>query len=285
MTVSKDPLASLLRADRLTAVVDIGANPIDGEPPYKGMLAKRICTLVGFEPQPEPFARLNAGKGELETYLPYAVSDGKSGTLRVCQASGMTSLFKPNPRVLNIFPNFAHYGRVLREIEIETRTLDSIAEIGQLDLLKIDVQGSELAVFRNGQARLSNAVAIHTEVLFLPLYVGQPLFGDIDLALREMGFVLHMMSDINKRMILPLHNASNPNMVMNQLLWADVVYVRDFTDPESMTSEQLKHLAIVAHHCYGSIDLATNCIYQLIQRGLMGADAIERYLAIVKGSV
>jgi FkbM family methyltransferase len=248
------------------------------------MLARRICTLVGFEPQSEALARLNASKGDLETYLPYAVGDGRRGTLNVCQAPGMTSLFKPNPRVLTIFPNFMHFGRVVREIEIETRTLDSITEIGQLDFLKIDVQGSELAVFLGGQSRLSNAVAIHTEVSFVPLYQGQPVFGDIDLALREQGFIPHMFAAVNKRMILPLHNASNPNMVMNQLLEADVVYVRDFTDPESMTPEQLKHLAIIAHHCYGSLDLATNCIYQLIQRGLMEANSVERYLAIVKGS-
>ena len=284
MTVSKDPLASMLRADRLTAVVDIGANPIDGAPPYKGMLAKRICTLVGFEPQPEALARLNAGKGDLETYLPYAVGDGTRGTLRVCQAPGMTSLFMPNPRVLNIFPNFVHFGRVVREVEIETRTLDSIAEIGQLDFLKIDVQGSELAIFRNGTSRLANAVAIHTEVSFVPLYLGQPVFGDIDLALRELGFIPHMFAAINKRMILPLHNAQNPNMTMNQVMEADIVYVRDFTDPEAMSVEQLKHLAIIAHHCYGSLDLATNCLHQLMQRGAMGADAIERYLAMVKGS-
>jgi FkbM family methyltransferase len=284
MTASQDPLASLLRADRLTAIVDIGANPIDGEPPYKRMLAKRMCTLVGFEPQADALARLNAGKGDLETYLPYAVGDGKPGTLNVCQAPGMTSLFKPNPRVLSVFANFVHFGRVVREIEIETRTLDSITEIGQLDFLKIDVQGSELAIFNNGKSRLENAVAVHTEVSFVPLYLGQPVFGDVDLALRELGFIPHMFAAINRRMILPLHSAGNPALTMNQLLEADVVYVRDFTDPESMTPEQLKHLAIIAHHCYQSYDLATNCLHQLMQRGAMGADAIEQYLAIVKGN-
>jgi hypothetical protein len=34
-----DPLFDLLQPARLTAVVDIGANPIDGDPPYKRMLA------------------------------------------------------------------------------------------------------------------------------------------------------------------------------------------------------------------------------------------------------
>jgi hypothetical protein len=33
-------------------------------------------------------------------------------------------------------------------------------EIAELDLLKIDVQGEELTVFRNGIDRLSNAIAV-----------------------------------------------------------------------------------------------------------------------------
>ena len=47
-----DPLAELIRPRRLTAVVDIGANPLnsDGAPPYKPLLDRRLCTITGFEP-------------------------------------------------------------------------------------------------------------------------------------------------------------------------------------------------------------------------------------------
>ena len=278
-----DPLASFLRAERLTAVVDIGANPIDGEPPYKRMLSKGLCTLVGFEPQADALARLNGGKSDLETYLPYAVGDGTRGTLNICHARGMTSLFTPEPRILNLFPGFAQFGQVVGQLEVETRTLDSITEIPQLDFLKIDVQGAELNIFRNGKSRLGSAVALQSEVSFMPLYKDQPVFGDTDLALRELGFVPHMFAHINKRMILPLHNAENPYTGMNQLLEADVVYVRDFTYPDKMNDEQLKHLALIAHHCYASYDLAANCIHNLAQRGSLQADAVGKYLAILKG--
>ena len=33
-----DRLAQLLQVERLTEIVDIGANPIDGDPPYKILL-------------------------------------------------------------------------------------------------------------------------------------------------------------------------------------------------------------------------------------------------------
>ncbi len=282
MSATSDSLFNLLRPERLTAVVDIGANPLETAPPYKPMLDKRLCTVTGFEPQPEALDKLNAQKGDLETYLPYAVGGETRGTLKVCHAPGMTSLLTPEPRTLNCFPGFAIFGRVVQEIPIETRALDSIAEISHIDHLKIDVQGSELSVFRNGAAKLANASSIQTEVSFVPLYAGQPAFGDIDLALRALGFIPHMFTDLNKRMILPLHFADNIYSAMNQLLEADIVYVRDFTQAEKMTVEQLKHLALVAHHCYRSYDLAANCINHLATRRVVPTDAVGRYLADLK---
>ena len=171
MTTS-DPLTELLGPERLTAVVDIGANPIDTDPPYKRMLVNRLCTLVGFEPQAEGLANLNAMKSDLETYLPYAVGDGGKGILKICHAPGMTSLLTPEPRVLDCFPGFTEFGRVVSELPIETRTLDGISEITHLDFLKIDVQGGELSVFRGGGTRLSNAIAIQAkDGKFTALYV------------------------------------------------------------------------------------------------------------------
>lgn len=64
-TLDNNPtgLAELLGAERLTAIVDIGANPTDGYPPYYHMLQSRLCTVIGFEPQPAEFAALMARKG------------------------------------------------------------------------------------------------------------------------------------------------------------------------------------------------------------------------------
>src|SRR5262245_61682698 len=95
-----DPLSALLVPERLTAVVDIGANPIGAEPPYKSMLERRLCRLYGFEPQRAALAELNARKSELETYLPYVVGNGEQARLRECFASGMTSLLEPDPHML-----------------------------------------------------------------------------------------------------------------------------------------------------------------------------------------
>jgi FkbM family methyltransferase len=276
-----DSLFNLVRPERLTAVVDVGANPIDGDPPYKAMLAKQLCRVVGFEPQQDALASLNARKSDHETYLPYVIGDGTDGTLRVCRASGMTSLFRPDQRVLRHFAGFSEWGQVVQEIPVSTRRLDDVGELEELDLLKIDVQGSELAVFIHGSQRLSRAVAVQAEVSFLPLYEGQPVFGDVDLELRKQGFVPHAFSAIKKWMIAPL-STDDPYAALNQLLEADIVYVRDFTRPEALSTEQLKHLALIAHHCYGSWDLAVNCLHHLAGRGAAPADSLSQYLASIK---
>jgi FkbM family methyltransferase len=276
-----EDLVDLLRPQRLTSVVDIGANPIDGDPPYKEMLRQRICRVTGFDPQPDVLTRLNASKSDLETYLPYAVGDGGTHTLKICHGSGFASLLQPDQKVLTHFPGFSELGRVVNEITVATRRLDDIAEIRELDLLKIDIQGSELSVFKNGRVRLANAMAVQTEISFVALYQDQPVFGDVSLELRSLGFIPHMFVAINKKMIAPMVGP-NPAVGLNQMVEADIVFVRNFTKADAMDSEQLKHLAIIAHHCYGSYDLAMNCIHHLATRNEVGPDAKTRYLELVQ---
>ena len=204
MADGTDVLIGLLQPERLTAVVDVGANPITDIPPYQPMLGQRICTVVGFEPQAEGLAKLNEQKSDLETYLPYAVGDGAPATLTLCHAPGMSSLLAPNPQVLDCLNLYSIFGMVTGQEPIETHSLDGMSEIAAIDFLKIDVQGSELAVFRGGRSRLASAVAVQTEVCFMPLYKDQPLFGDLDRELRSLGLIPHLMTEIHKAMISPL---------------------------------------------------------------------------------
>ena len=283
MTNASNLLAELVQPSRRTAVVDVGANPITDIPPYRPMLDKRICTLVGFEPQLEGLAALNERKSDLETYLPYAVGDGTPATLKVCHAPGMSSLLAPNPKVLDCLALYSIFGMVTGELPVETHSLDTISEINALDFLKIDVQGSELAVFRGGRAHMTNVVAVQTEVCFVQLYKDQPLFGDIDRELRSVGLIPHMFSEIHKAMILPLLYENDIRATLNQAVYTDVVYVRDFTRPDDMSAEQLKHLALIAHYCYQSYDLTSKCIRDLQSRNAIASDSLTRYVAALSG--
>jgi FkbM family methyltransferase len=276
-----DPLHELLRPLRLTAVVDIGANPIDGDPPYKPMLGNGLCTVTGFEPQPDAFAELNRCKGPLERYLPFALGDGTDKVLYICRANGMTSCLRPDATHLALFNEFPSLARVEHETIIKTSRLDDLDEITEIDFLKIDVQGAELEILKSGQQKLSKAVAIQTEVSFVTLYHNQPPIGLVDTALREMGFVPHCFAEIKTWPIAPAVIDGNPRKPLRQLLEADLVYVRDFSRSENMDGEQWKHLALIAHHCYGSFDLAMCAIKTAVQLGVLPLRALQLYLEIL----
>jgi FkbM family methyltransferase len=215
MSTSHD-LARLLSLGRLTHVVDIGANPIDGAPPYRPLLDARLCRITGFEPQASALAELNLKKGANEAYLPYAVGDGQEHTLNLCAYPGWTSIFVPSVAALEVFSFFKNNARVVSQIPIQTRRLDDLDEVDDVDFLKIDVQGGELAVFVHGREKLKNAVAVQTELQFVNLYEGQPSFGQVDQELRAQGFIPHAFAALKKWPIAPLQFVADPTKPLNQ---------------------------------------------------------------------
>lgn len=274
-----------LAVERLTAVVDIGANPIDGDPPYKDMLTAGLCTVTGFEPQAEALAALHEAAGPNERYLPHAVGDGGEHELKVTWMNGMTSLFEPDVRRLSALNEFARYGEVLRRGTVATKRLDDLDDLGPLDLLKIDVQGSELTIFQNGRRTLAGAVAVHTEVSFVPLYEGQPLFGEVDAELRAQGFLPHTFAAIKKWPIAPGVLDGNIFEHHQQVIEADVAYVKDFGRLEVLEAEQVKHLALLAHFVYGSTDLVVRCLVQLVSDGVVDEQVVADYGAAIGRSL
>jgi hypothetical protein len=175
-------------------------------------------------------------------------------------------------------------GGVKNTLQVKTHRLDDVSKIKTIDLLKMDIQGAELSVLTNGREKLARAVAVQTEASFVPLYKGQPSFGEIDIELRKQGMLPHLVVALKKHLLGPMYDVNNDYAAINQVVEADIVYVRDFSRPELMDSEQLKHLALIAHHCYRSVDLTMNCIFHLVKRQIIPNDSINRYEAISKRS-
>lgn len=88
---------------------------------------------------------------------------------------------------------------------MKTKTLDSILseheEINYIDLVKIDVQGTEHLVIDGGRKTLLNTKYIWVEVSFKPLYEKSALFEDIYDKLNKMGFILMEISPGHKSTI------------------------------------------------------------------------------------
>jgi FkbM family methyltransferase len=274
-------LHEILQFDSLTEIVDIGANPIDGDPPYKALLNSGLCKITGFEPQEEGLARLNQNKGDNETYLPYAVGNGTQQTLNICAYPGWTSTRRPSEPSLQSFPVFKHNAQIIRQVPIDTQRLDDIHEVGRMDFLKIDIQGGELDVFRSATRKLARTAVIQTEVSFVNLYENQPSQGDIDIELRQLGFIPHSFAAIKKCMIAPFELNNDPWIPLNQLLEADLVYVRDFRNPAKLDDDQIRHMCLIAHACYGSFDLALRCLLMLQERKAIAENSGWNYVKLL----
>jgi FkbM family methyltransferase len=274
-------LHQLLAIPRLTHVVDIGANPIGAAPPYRRMLEAGLCRVTGFEPQPAALEALNRSKGPLETYLPWVVGDGGAHTLNVCRHSGLTSLLAPDAQALETFTLLRSDAQVLEQVQVQTRRLDDIAGLEPIDFLKLDIQGGELAVLAHAREKLREAVVVQTEISFATLYQGQAGCGEIDCELRAQGFLPFCFEQIKVYDRSPATIDHYQLAGTKQLLEADLVYVRNYFDPEALDEAQLKQLCLVMHCCYGAYDLCMTCLMRLQKLGEVSAAGMQRYVDLL----
>jgi FkbM family methyltransferase len=256
-------LSKVIGTDAAVDVVDVGANPIDGAPPYKPLLDRGKARLVGFEPNPDALARLNKAKGKRETYLPHAVGDGGTHTLHICKAQGMTSLYRPNMELLPYFHGFAEWAEVVEERPVKTVRLDDVREIKRMDYLKIDIQGAELMVFEHAREKLADCLVIQTEVEFLPLYQGQPLFSEVEQFLRGQGFVFHRFwPQPGSRTLKPMVVDGNIYRGLSQLVCGDALFIKDFTRFDRLDEGQLLRMATILHDVYQSLDVVLRLLIE-----------------------
>ena len=239
-------------------ILDVGAMAT-GQERYHPLVAAGLAQVTGFEPNPAEYARLQDRKGPYR-YLPYFLGAGQSATFHLTRYPGCSSLLKPDPSVIDLFitigaadPNGNFY--VQKTETVETVRLDDIKPALTVDFLKVDAQGYELEIMRHGTSTISNALVIECEVEFVPLYRGQPLFGDVQCFLRDRGFVLHKLIDVAGRAFRPF-TPPNPYMPVSQLLWADAIFVRDFTRLDAYSDDELLKAAAILDVVYSSYDLA-----------------------------
>lgn len=244
----------------MVTVVDIGAM-VEGKlrNRYDGLVERGVAQVIGFEPQPAEFEKLKAHAAPRHTYLPCFVGSGKPATFYRCRYSACSSLYRPDPRVIDLFTSIgASLGgnfEVMGTAEVETVRLDDIKEVTACDFLKADVQGAELDALEGAVRTLGATAVVEMEVEFVPIYENQPLFAEIDLFMRQNGFLLHKLVDVGGRSIRPFAVEGNPYQSMSQLLWADAVYIKDFTRFDTLSPEMLLKTAVLLHEVYSSIDM------------------------------
>jgi FkbM family methyltransferase len=236
-------------------ILDVGA-ALHESPPYKSLMDAGVGRLFGFEPDPRDYARLNEEYGDPHRFFQCFVGDGSRSTFHQTNQGATGSLYAPNSRLLEKFQNMAESVTPVATHAVDTVRIDDIAEIDDIDFLKIDVQGAGLPVLQNAMRAMSSALVVQIEVEFVELYQGQPMFADVDIYLRAQGFQFHTFDGFGSRAFKPLAPQGNQNAGFRQCLWSDAIYVRDWMHLESLSEVKLRHYAILAHDLLRSYDLA-----------------------------
>ncbi|UCV04573.1 FkbM family methyltransferase [Dechloromonas denitrificans] len=250
-------LLELLPESTLFNIIDVGASFNPGEPaPYQGFVDAGKARVIGFEPDLAECERLNQTFGSPHRFLPHFVGDGGPATFYETNWVLTGSLFPANTALLEKFQNLAEVVTPVAEHPVETSRLDDLQEIADVDYLKIDVQGAELAVFRGAPRLLAETLVICTEVEFVELYKGQPLFADVDAFLRQSGFQFHRFDGFASRAFKPLIYNNDINAGGGQILWSDAIYVRDWMRLDELSADKLLKYAVLAHDLLHSYDLA-----------------------------
>lgn len=230
---------------------------------YQALINVRKVRVIGFDPDTthaEGFEKKYDGK---HRFYPYIIGDGKLGKFHENCFSQTSSLYPTNHELVDLYQNLGQELMVTLDTSaVETNRLDDLRHLEgmqDVDAIYIDIQGAELDTLSHATRVLSDVVLLHTEVEFIELYKDQPLFADIDVFMRNGGFMFHKFMGIGKRALKPLvlHNNVNKGI---QHLWSDAVYVRDILKLEKLSDEKLLKLALIVNDVYLSIDL---CYYVL----------------------
>ena len=87
------------------------------------------------------------------------------------------------------------------------------------------------------------------------------------------------MIDIAGRAFRPFRLTHSDDAPMSQLLWADAVFVRDFTRLQRFSDDQLLKAATILHKAYRSDDLAFHFLREYDhRRGTQTGQAFVNYL-------
>lgn len=231
-------------------IIEIGAVQVqDNKEPFYELLDYFPSTkIIGFEIEKEVCEKMNSQSYEGVEYYPYAL--GKANEKRKLYITNhpmCSSLYKPNEKLIKLYNNF-EVAYLKEETEIDTISLDYFVDkhnVGNIDFIKIDVQGAELDIFKGASKTLKNVLKIVCEVEFISHYENQPLFGDVCSYLNEYNLMFNKFLGLSGRALKPIMLNNNPNLP-SQHIWSDAVFIRHIEKINNLNDEQLIKLGLLS---------------------------------------
>lgn len=214
-------------------VFDVGANNGSVVKQYRKLFPG--STIHCFEAIPELAEKIRnrfPDDPEIKVY-PVAVAEAPGRRQFNVNTSVVTSSLLRSS-MENIPSSYRSIQNAARVIDVECVTIDAICKsqsIPDIDILKMDIQGGELAALRGASGMLANAAIqlIYTEVWFLPFYDNQPLFGDICHFLAKFDYALQAIYNVGF------------SGTTGRMTWADAIFVAPQLKDRSSELLKAKH--------------------------------------------
>ena len=181
---------ALMRSLSCSLVLDVGANK--GQFALVAVRYFPNARIVSFEPLSGPAAKLRAVFGTNSSVTLHQAAIGPheaDQTIHVSARTDSSSLLPITELQEKIFPGTAESHSEIVKVAPLTKFL-SASQITRPALLKIDVQGFELAVLEGCEPLLPLLDYIYVECSFVELYGGQALANDVTRYLMDKGFRL-----------------------------------------------------------------------------------------------
>jgi FkbM family methyltransferase len=178
-------------------VVDIGAN--------RGQFAlvARQCLpqarVISFEPLPAAAAKFRAMFAGDDRVTLHEIAIGPTpgnATIHISMRDDSSSLLPITSRQVALFPGTEETSTAIVRVG-PLRDFISAADIQTSALLKLDVQGFELEALRGCEDLLDRFAYVYAECSFVELYAGQALADEVIAWLRERGFILRGVDNMD----------------------------------------------------------------------------------------
>lgn len=232
-------------------IIDIGA----AQPDHSRWEKFSQRTIVCFEPNKDEFDKLIPSRNTRYYNLAVAEDDGKI-PLHVTGFWSNTSTLCPNMALIDTLAYERFHWEIVKTLNIDCATLDSALATDGItpDFIKIDTQGSELAILQTSPVSVGSAFGAEVEVEFLPLYENQPLFEDVQRFMRMEGFQL---MDLGNRLHVKGKNSIGIGGEKSNFISADALYFRclDTIELWAKNADRL-NAAIAVCLAYGYEDYA-----------------------------
>lgn len=270
------PLSKLLSySSPLIEIIDIGASYLE-HPPYLPLIESGVARLTGFDPSANEIQKLKELFPTPHRFFPFCIGSGAETEFHETSWVATGSLLRPKKSVLERFQGLNELTTWVKTHQITSVAIDEIIEIEQVDYIKIDIQGAELLAFYGMKKALKQALVIHTEVEFIEMYEGQPLFSDVDIYLRARGFRFAKYFPAFKPLLKPCVMNNDP---YNGNFWvgADALYLKDWHSFGSYDIESLIKYSFIAHDVYKLYDFTYVILSEIERR--TGESICPRYLS------